>query len=128
MNNQSEQNKEISAEEIVEENFKGLSALIDDEDNLYFYKQLIVTCMEEYRNLPKEPVQQSDAIEFADWMNEVFETYSNGATIRRCMSQKPDHKLYALFDKKEGLVGKGHQYFTLTELYKLYLQFKTIIK
>ena len=39
-----------------------------------------------------------------------------------------DQKLYALFDKKEGLVGKGHQYFTLTELYKLYLQFKTIIK
>lgn len=73
-----------------------------------------------YYSLLSKMEEDTDAIEFGEWMNEVFQTYSNGATIRRCMSQKPDHKLYALFDKKEGLVGKGHQYFTLTELYKIF--------
>ena len=37
-----------TAEEIVEENFKGLTELIRDEDLLIWYKSLIVTCMEEY--------------------------------------------------------------------------------
>jgi hypothetical protein len=36
------------AEEIVEENFKGLYDLIDDKDIVNFYKDLIVTCMEQY--------------------------------------------------------------------------------
>jgi hypothetical protein len=37
-----------AAAEIVEENFKGLSEFIKDDDILYWYKKLIVTCMEEY--------------------------------------------------------------------------------
>jgi len=42
---------EINAEQIVEENFKGLDSLIDDEDICQWYKQLIVTCMQEYAEL-----------------------------------------------------------------------------
>lgn len=42
--------KAISAEEIVEENFKGLKDLIEDKDLLDWYKRLIVTCMEEYHS------------------------------------------------------------------------------
>lgn len=35
-------------EKIVEENFKGLNELIEDEDLLYFYRELIKTCIEGY--------------------------------------------------------------------------------
>lgn len=36
----------MKAQQIVEENFKGLDEFIKDKDILYFYKSLIVTCME----------------------------------------------------------------------------------
>ena len=38
----------MKAKEIVEENFRGLDELIDDKDLSEFYKDLIVTCMEDY--------------------------------------------------------------------------------
>jgi hypothetical protein len=48
----------MTPEEIVNENFQGLDELIDDKDLLSFYKDLIVTCLEEYgnhmENLPKQ--------------------------------------------------------------------------
>lgn len=36
----------MKAQQIVEENFKGLDEFIKDKDILYFYKSLMVTCME----------------------------------------------------------------------------------
>jgi len=42
------------AEKIVEENFKGLHALIEDEDNLLFYKELIANCLEGFADSKTE--------------------------------------------------------------------------
>jgi len=40
----------LTAEEMVNENFKGLDSLINDEDLCQWYKDLIKTCLEEYAN------------------------------------------------------------------------------
>lgn len=58
-----------SMEEIekqVEENFKGLSEFIKDDDLLYFYKSLIATMVEHYA-APAASIKE-DAIGFAEWI------------------------------------------------------------
>ena len=46
------------AEKIVEENFKGLHALIEDEDNLLFYKELIANCLEGFADSKTEALMK----------------------------------------------------------------------
>ena len=40
----------LTAEEMVNENFKGLGSLINDKDLCQWYKDLIKICLEEYTN------------------------------------------------------------------------------
>lgn len=46
------------AEQMVEENFKGLADYIKDPDMLQWFKDLIVTCMEEYASQPTGQIKQ----------------------------------------------------------------------
>ncbi len=49
-------NSKITADEIVKENFKGLDDIIEDEDILYFYKELIKTCLTDFTASQTEPL------------------------------------------------------------------------
>jgi hypothetical protein len=63
-----------AAAEIVEENFKGLSEFIKDDDILYWYKKLIVTCMEEYgASLQPKEADKDREIERLKAMQQKFE-------------------------------------------------------
>jgi len=70
------------AEEIVEENFKGLDSLIDDKDILQFYKDLIVTCL-----LEMEPEEISD-----DWIEKEFPVYSEDVALSISYSEMNKNK------------------------------------
>lgn len=53
-NNNINMEKEMTPQNILEKNFNGLDELIKDKDLLLFYKDLIVTCIEEYHNNKSE--------------------------------------------------------------------------
>lgn len=59
-----------TARQIVDENFKGLDDIIEDKDLREWYKDLIVTCIEEYAKQFQPPVT-GDAIKVLDWLLDV---------------------------------------------------------
>ncbi len=61
-----------TARQIMEENFKGLASCIKDKDLLYFYKELIVTCIEHGSS------GESEAVEFFIWMKSRYYGGNNG--------------------------------------------------
>ena len=73
-----------TAEEIVEENFKGLSDFIRDVELLNWYKRLIVVCIKEYANQSRWisvsdrlPENRSYVLSFSPNYNNIAE-FKNG--------------------------------------------------
>lgn len=67
MSNIQEQERQ-TPKEIVDENFKGLDDLIEDEDLRHCYKELIVTCIEDYAEQEKAFIAGA-SLKGNDWVS-----------------------------------------------------------
>lgn len=91
----------MTAEEIVEENFKGLSGIIKDAELCHWYKELIITCLDEHAE------QQAEA--FAEWMGNGALDFIQG-----------ERRKWGKFtvDRK---IGNLYTLYTTAELYQQFL-------
>lgn len=91
-----------SAEEIVNDNFKGLSDLIEDNDVLQFYKDLIVYCIEGYytsklSQLAQENMPSDEEIDKI-WNDNIFEVDEDWIRGAKWMRDKLSPKIMAIKD------------------------------
>lgn len=107
-----------TAEEIYNENFKGLPALITDNDLLLFYKDLIITCIEEYGNQFKKKEKKKLEIpeEAIITYNELFPNIKGGSGKRLRCNVKELEKAFQYFFKEYKDIS-WENIFKATELY-----------